>query len=330
MANFTLDDLLNLEPSTVSRDLSGYITYVYGEGGVGKTTLAKDMGALIIACEDGTHAMSGAYAKVMQSWSDIKTMARFLKDDRMKEKYKAVALDTVDIAASLCEKYICNQNNVEKLGQIAYGGGWSAFKKEFEEVFRGITLQGYAVLFISHSKEKTFTRPDGTEFTKIVPTVSDSINNIVRDMSDIQGYGYQEAGTENRYMILRSDGSVQAKSRFPYMEAKIPFGYKELTEALNRAIDEEERQNGASAVTSERIHYSAVKELDFDALMEEFNSIISSLVNNNSEEDFTNKYQPKIIEITDKYLGTGKKVNQCTRNQVEQLELIVDEIKELL
>ena len=31
MANFTLDDLLNLEPSKLSRDLTGYITYVFGE-----------------------------------------------------------------------------------------------------------------------------------------------------------------------------------------------------------------------------------------------------------------------------------------------------------
>ena len=30
MANFTLDDLLTLEASTLSRDLTGYLTYVYG------------------------------------------------------------------------------------------------------------------------------------------------------------------------------------------------------------------------------------------------------------------------------------------------------------
>lgn len=31
MASFSLDDLLNTQPSTVSRDLTGYITFVYGE-----------------------------------------------------------------------------------------------------------------------------------------------------------------------------------------------------------------------------------------------------------------------------------------------------------
>lgn len=30
MANFSIDDLLSLEPSKISRDLSGYITYVFG------------------------------------------------------------------------------------------------------------------------------------------------------------------------------------------------------------------------------------------------------------------------------------------------------------
>ena len=36
-------DLLHLEPTKVSRDLSGYITYIYGEGKTGKTTLATKM-----------------------------------------------------------------------------------------------------------------------------------------------------------------------------------------------------------------------------------------------------------------------------------------------
>lgn len=30
MANFSIDDLLNLESTKLSRDLSGYITYLYG------------------------------------------------------------------------------------------------------------------------------------------------------------------------------------------------------------------------------------------------------------------------------------------------------------
>jgi hypothetical protein len=36
-------DLLSIQPHKVSRDLSGYITYIYGAGKTGKTTLASQM-----------------------------------------------------------------------------------------------------------------------------------------------------------------------------------------------------------------------------------------------------------------------------------------------
>ena len=36
-------DLLKIEPHKVSRDLSGYITYIYGAPKTGKTTLAVQM-----------------------------------------------------------------------------------------------------------------------------------------------------------------------------------------------------------------------------------------------------------------------------------------------
>lgn len=143
MANFSIDDLLNLQPTQLSRDLSGYVTYVYGAPKVGKTTLARDMGALILACEDGTRAISGAYVMPIRTWSDIRTVVRALKDARMKERYKAIAIDTVDICANLCEKYVCNQLGIATLGEGGWvKNGWSTFKKEFEEVFRTIALEG--------------------------------------------------------------------------------------------------------------------------------------------------------------------------------------------
>lgn len=338
MASFSLDDLLNIEPSTVSRDLTGYITYIYGSPKVGKTTFARDMQALILECEAGTNALTGAFGMRMQNWADIRALMRFCKDPKMKARYKAIAVDTVDIAASLCEKYICGQNEVDALGKLPYGQGWTLFKKEFEEVFRTITMQGYAVLFISHDKVKTINRIDGTSYDKIVPTVSDSINNIVKNMSDIIAYCYQDAADNERYMILRSlDGTVEAGSRFQYMEPKIPLGYTHLVEALNKAIDAEEKNNGSSAVVNEKRQVKEVKELNFDELMQKFNNLIANIpgssdVNKTTAEGtkFAEYWQPRISEIISKYLGTGKKVSQCSRAQVEQLSSIVDELEDLI
>ena len=71
--------------------------------------------------------------------------------------------------------------------------------------------------------------------------------------------------------------------------------------------------------------------------MKEFNEIVANIpgstdLNQSTPEGkhFIEYWAPRITEITVKYLGTGKKVSQCTRAQVEQLSLIVDELLELV
>ena len=47
-------NLLDIQPHKVSRDLSGYITYIYGAEKTGKTTFGSKLpGALILAFERG-------------------------------------------------------------------------------------------------------------------------------------------------------------------------------------------------------------------------------------------------------------------------------------
>lgn len=177
-------DLLSIKPHKVSRDLSGYITYVYGQGKTGKTTLASQMQkALLIAWQKGYNAIPGIMAQDVKSWSQMKMIIRELKKPEVQEQFKCIVIDTVDIAAAACEKYICSQQGVDSIGQLPYGKGWTKVKQELEDTFRSITQLGYAVFFISHAKDKTFTRQDGTEYNQVIPTLSPSYNEIVKDMA---------------------------------------------------------------------------------------------------------------------------------------------------
>ena len=73
-------------------------------------------------------------------------------------------------------------------------------------------------------------------------------------MAEIIGYGCMDLLTGERVMYLRSnDGTIDCGTRFPYMAEKIPFGYKPLVDALNKAIDKEAEMNGAGAVTDKKI-----------------------------------------------------------------------------
>jgi hypothetical protein len=59
--------------------------------------------------------------------------------------------------------------------------------------------------------------------------------------------------------------------------------------------------------------------------MNDIKSLVKKIQTNTGAE-FKTKWQPKITAITEKYLGVGKKVNDCTPMQTEQLELIYDDI----
>lgn len=51
----------------------------------------------------------------------MKQIFRELKKPEVQAAYKAVIVDTVDWAADYCKKYICQQNDIEDLGDLGYG-----------------------------------------------------------------------------------------------------------------------------------------------------------------------------------------------------------------
>lgn len=66
-------DLLAIEPYKVSRDLSGYITFIYGPAKIGKTTFGTQMpGALLLAFERGYNTLGGVKKWDVTTWGEMK------------------------------------------------------------------------------------------------------------------------------------------------------------------------------------------------------------------------------------------------------------------
>lgn len=320
-------DLLGLTPHSVSRDLSGYITFVYGPPKCGKTTFgAKMPGALLLAFERGYNALPGVIAQDITTWGEMKQVVRELKKPEVKERFKSLIVDTADIAADCCQKYICSQLGIENIGDGGWTtNGWAKYKKEFEDTFRTLTQLGYAVVFISHEKEKTIKPQGGQEYQQIGSSMQSSALAIIENMSDIIGYAHPkvtESGSKVVLTLRSADNSVRCGGRFKYIVPEIDFTYDALTQALNEAIDKEAAETNNKYVTNERVAAPILKEYDYDALMAEFQTLVGSLMEKNSATN-----GPKITQIIDRYLGKGKKISEATRDQAEFIYLIVEEIK---
>lgn len=318
-------NLMGLTPNKVSRDLSGYITYIYGPGGAGKTTFGVQApGALLLAFERGYNALPGVLAQDITTWGQMKEVLRELKKPEVKATFKTIIIDTVDIASVVCEKYICSQLGIENIGDGGWStNGWAKVKREWEQTFRSITMEGYAVIFISHSKDKTFKPKNAPEYNQIVPSCSTAYNEIIKNMSDIMGYIDVDGNV--RKLVLRSpDGSIDCKCRFKHIAPVIEFSYQSLVNALNDAIDKEAVETNNKFITNERAVVAPVVEYDYEALMTEFSVVAGDLMNTNQT-----KYGPLITQIVDKILGRGKKISDTTPDQAEFVYLILQEVKEL-
>ena len=324
-------NLLNIQPHKVSRDLSGYITFVYGPPKTGKTTFATKMpGALLLAFEKGYNALPGVIAQDITTWGEMKQVFRELKKDEVKAVYKTIIVDTVDIAADLCQKYICSQLGIDQMGEGGWGyNSWPKYKKEFEEVFRGLTMMGYAVVFISHATSSNPKDANGKDLgQEIKPSIQSSALKIIENMTDIYGYAFgaaNEDGTTTMKLMLRSPAGsgISCGSRFKNMAPVIDFTYDALAKALTDAIDSEAKEHDNKFVTDEREVTNIIKDYDYDEWFKKFTEITEELMNKNAE-----LYAPKITQIVEKYFGKGKKISNATRDQAELIYLVVNDIQE--
>ena len=199
--------------------------------------------------------------------------------------------------------------------------GWTKFKDEFNEVFRGLTQLGYTVFFIGHDKE--VNTDDGK--TTIRPSLSGSVRTVIAGMADIYGYAHQVRRGEPSVLTLRcTDGTIECGCRFKYIPEEIPMNYHTLVDTIQKAIDQEAAETSGVFVTNERIQQPVAPEYDFDGLKAEFQNLVGDLMSENQSNS------TKITAIVDRYLGKGKKVAECEPDQAEQLELIVGDLKALL
>lgn len=116
-------DLLNLEPTKISRDLKGKYMLFYGLPKTGKTSLAvRFPKSLLLAFEKGYNALANVMKYDIPNWRTMKEVLRELRKPNIQEKFDSVIIDTASIAWEKCTDYICAQHGVAELGDIAWGG----------------------------------------------------------------------------------------------------------------------------------------------------------------------------------------------------------------
>lgn len=318
-------DILNIEPTKVSRDLQGKFLLLYGAAKCGKTTFAVQMPKnLLLAFEHGYNALGGIKAVDIDKWATFKQVIRQLHQPEAKEMYKTITIDTAGIAYTLCEEYICNQQNVNKVGDIPYGAGYGIVEKEFQDCLRQITQMGYGLVLISHSVPRIEKMSDGSEIEIVSPDLQKRGYKVINQLVDIIGYidvVWDNEGNSKRVLYTRKTPRIMAGSRFKYLSPIIPFGYNELTKAIAEAVEKEASENGSMLIDHQEIVDK--KERTFEEIREEARVVWTHLLEANKENI---KKLNKIILDT---FGRPIKLSEITENQKDLFEIVLAEMKEL-
>lgn len=320
-------DLMNLEPQKISRNLKGKFSLFYGAAGCGKTTLAsKFEKALILGCEAGTNALNNIYVQPIKTWQDLRqVVSQLVKNDKLKEKFHTVVVDTADEAFKLCERWTCSQAGVETVKDVAaFGGGYKILDDNFMTPFRDLAFAGYGLIFISHETEKPYIDDNGKEYNKIVPALPNRPFQLINKMVDIIGYireipvQINDEIQRKRYIFLRGDERFLSKSRFKYIEPKVELNYDAFVNAIYAAIDKEIENSGGEATNANNPYL----ERSFDELMDEARELWTKIVSQNKTQQAS--------DILEKEFGKPTKFSEITSEQSDILEKVLFEIKELL
>lgn len=326
-------DLLALEPTVITRDLSNKYILLAAPVKYGKTTFMCNIpGAVILSFEPGLNAHAGVYAQTITTWSEVKQVVRQLKDPKVREKFHTVCFDTVDLAASLCQDFVCAQAGVQSLSDVPYGKLYKVYELEFQKTLLAIANLGYGMVFACHTEEKEYEVGDEKKvIARIQPKLEKRAFAIVNRLVDIIGIGimeFDENGEAHHVLYTRETPTICAGNRFTYFPSKIEFSYQAVLDNLIKAIEAEGTNNNATIV--DKID-KEIKEINFEELSEEAKDLwIKNLEKGQTDEEkqeIRNRILKK-IEIT-----FGRKIERLsdiTEDQAELLELAVLEMKNML
>lgn len=328
-------DIFSLEPSKISRDLKGKFLLIYGQPKTGKSTFGSQLPrSLFLNFEQGTNALAGIRSVPILRWGDFKKVLTQLRKPQAREMYDSIVVDTASIAWQLCEKYVCQREGVDSIRDIPWGQGWGMLRNEFSECWREITLLGFGILFIAHSKDKPTEMRDenGEAITAVAPDLPNQCYTIINSIVDIIGYlqvQMNNDGTSERFLYTRSTPTVFAGSRYQYLAPKIKFGYQELVDAIGDAIDMAVEKDGAEV--TDHTEMRQIKARPFQEVINDARNVWETYLNTASSEEEKEQRFNVMKDVIRRVFGSEDfKLSAAVPSQSDLVELFVDEMKELM
>lgn len=194
------------------KSLSDYCIVIYGEKGIGKSTLASSFPDTLNFMFEPRRRNLSIYQipdpnnnEPELTWPRFKQYIRMLIEE--KSQYKTIVIDTIDRAYDLCFYQVCKDNMISHPADVNdYGKSWGKIRHEFENTITSLLHANIGVIFTSHAKTKEVAARTGGTYEIICPTCSTGAFDYLKACTDLAFYyGYQG---QTRTLKVRGDDLI--------------------------------------------------------------------------------------------------------------------------
>lgn len=158
---------MNFEETNGVQLGEGLKIVIYGQEGVGKTTLASHFpGAVFIDCEGSTSRMNVRRLPRPSSWEMLTQEMDFVRESCHVKGYQTVIIDTFDWAERLALNALCAEHNVTGIEGMNYGKGWEYEKEMIGRFLDGtdkLLKEGVNIVLLCHAISRKSTLPEAME-----------------------------------------------------------------------------------------------------------------------------------------------------------------------
>lgn len=331
-------DLKKLSKHKISTSLRSKSILIFGSPKIGKSTFAAGADkVLFFNFEDGTEFLPLDTEPIpIQKWTELKAYVKQLRDPEIQQMYHTIVVDTVTIAAQLCEQYICLQNGVTHIRDIPYGAGYSMPATEFFNVFHEISMLGYGIIFLAHTKTQNSEYLDekGEYIQQVTADVDKRIFSVLNGMCDIIAYAEKQYDPQTKTMerVLYTDADAPDKVTggrcAQFFPKVIPLSYKVFEQELEKAV-----KKIAETTHSELQDVSATvmrNQKTFEDTLAEARNLWTRYLDGATSEEEKDQRLLVMQDIIKKIFGKPVKLSAVAPSQQELLELVISEFKQLM